>query len=468
MLDGTNGFIVEGTATDPSFGSAISHAGDFNGDGIDDIIIGFPGAIPDNEFAAGEVYILFGQAGNGFEATIDPQLLDGSNGIRIKGKDIYDFAGASVIGAGDVNGDGYDDVVIGAFGAGDNNPDFNSRVLDGESYIVFGRPSVNEIWSTDDDVLSISVSDLHPNAAGIDSQTVMIDILNANDAPIINGTLVNQTVIEGDNLSYSLAGLFIDPDADDQVRITAKTGNGAPLPSWLNFDASTLVLSGIPGADDVGLESIVVTATDLSGQSVSSGFSIQVLDIDPVSVGGTSGDDIMYGGIQGDTLRGGGGNDALYGNSGNDVLKGSSGNDFLSGGAGNDRLEGGRHDDTYLFGYGDDQDVINDSHGNDQLLFSEGVNPEDIWLSKTGNDLQVQLVGSYDQVTIDNWFKGKNGSNQIEQFQSDDGSVLLNNQVDQLIQAMATFSEDTGMGWLDAVQQRPDEVNTVLAGVWQG
>ena len=129
-------------------------------------------------------------------------------------------------------------------------------------------------------------------------------------------------------------------------------------------------------------------------------------------------------------------------------------------------LNGGRHDDTYLFGYGDDQDVITDSNGNDQLLFADGINPGDVWLSQVGDDLRVNLLDSNDQITIDNWFKGTSSGNQIEQFQTDDGSILLNNQVDQLIQAMAVFNPSAS-GEFNPSQGLRDEMEMTITGAWQ-
>ena len=53
-----------------------------------------------------------------------------------------------------------------------------------------------------------------------------------------------------------------------------------------------------------------------------------------------------------------------------------------------------------------------------------------------------------------------------EIFRASDGSALLNTQVDQLIQAMAGFSAETGLDWTSAAQQQPEEVQTILAASW--
>jgi len=67
-------------------------------------------------------------------------------------------------------------------------------------------------------------------------------------------------------------------------------------------------------------------------------------------------------------------------------------------------------------------------------------------------------------VTIQNWYGG--ATNQTETIQAGNGQTLLNTEVDQLIQAMATFSQQTGLTWDQALDQRPQEVQTVLAANW--
>ncbi|WP_197054501.1 integrin alpha, partial [Nitrosococcus oceani] len=64
-------------------GLSVSNAGDVNGDGFDDVIIGAPGA-DNNDLSSGSSYIVFGKA-SGFDATMNLSGLDGSNGFRLDG-----------------------------------------------------------------------------------------------------------------------------------------------------------------------------------------------------------------------------------------------------------------------------------------------------------------------------------------------------------------------------------------------
>ena len=106
-LDGNNGFRMDGVIDHGILGRSVSGAGDINGDGFDDVIIGASGAHTN--------YVVFGKAA-GFNATFDLPTLDGSNGFRLD-PPVGDSSGFSVSDAGDVNGDDFDDVIVGSSSA---------------------------------------------------------------------------------------------------------------------------------------------------------------------------------------------------------------------------------------------------------------------------------------------------------------------------------------------------------------
>jgi len=135
-LDGSTGFRLEGVDAFDQSGRSVAPAGDVNGDGIDDMIIGARSADPGGRDRAGESYVVFGReaTGGGFPAAIRLADLDGIDGFRLEGVDAGDYSGSRVASAGDVNGDGVDDLIIGAFYA-----DPGGRDRAGESYVVFGR-----------------------------------------------------------------------------------------------------------------------------------------------------------------------------------------------------------------------------------------------------------------------------------------------------------------------------------------
>ena len=182
-----------------------------------------------------------------------------------------------------------------------------------------------------------------------------------------------------------------------------------------------------------------------------------------------SGNDMLTGGDGTDTLDGGSGDDQLLGGAGNDTLTGGSGADQFTGGTGNDTLTGGSGNDLYNFSRGDGQDTISDSDsflGNqDRALFGATINPLDLVVSRQANDLRLTIHGSSDQITVQNWYVST--TNRIETLQAGNGQTLLSTQVDQLIQAMAGFTQQTGLTWDQGIDQQPQQVQTILAASWQ-
>ncbi len=134
-LDGTIGFRMDGIDPNDQAGRSVSRAGDVNGDGFDDVIIGAPKGDPGGDSNAGEAYVVFGKA-SGFATSIDLNSLNGSNGFKLNGIDAGDEAGDSVSTAGDVNGDGFADLIVGAWVA-----DPGGDSAGGEIYVVFGKGS---------------------------------------------------------------------------------------------------------------------------------------------------------------------------------------------------------------------------------------------------------------------------------------------------------------------------------------
>ena len=140
--NGTRGFALRGVDDFDTIGAAVSSAGDVNGDGLDDVIVCSRNAGA-NAFGSGRCFVTYGrdtQTSGLFPPLIELVDLtsagggDGSVGFAINGGSFFDYAGESVSGAGDLNGDGVDDLLIGARGEGLSNASF-----EGQSYIVLGR-----------------------------------------------------------------------------------------------------------------------------------------------------------------------------------------------------------------------------------------------------------------------------------------------------------------------------------------
>ena len=129
VFDGLTGTLVH-TLVSPNeefdgyFGYSVSGAGDVNEDGYDDVAVGAymedPGSSPIN---AGRVYVFDGQTGNLLHTLASPN------------EEAAGYFGRSVSGVGDVDGDGPDDIVVGAYGEDPgSSPDFAGR-----AYLFHGQ-----------------------------------------------------------------------------------------------------------------------------------------------------------------------------------------------------------------------------------------------------------------------------------------------------------------------------------------
>lgn len=164
-----------------------------------------------------------------------------------------------------------------------------------------------------------------------------------------------------------------------------------------------------------------------------------------------------------DTLLGSGYIDMLYGGEGDDVLDARGGNDTLDGGSGDDTLIGGSGDDTYVFGQGYGADTVTDSSGNDKAVVDDDI--LSIIFARNGNDLDANLAGSTDTLKIKSWYS--NSSYQLETFEAADGSTISNTQIEQLIQAMASWSSNNnGMSWSEALSSSSQDIQAIVAQYW--
>ena len=367
---GAAGFKIQGESAGDQAGFSVAAAGDVNGDGLADLIVGARANASGGDYA-GAAYVVFG-TDQGFSSTIDLANL-GTGGFKIQGENDSDEAGVSVSAAGDVNGDGIDDLIV---GAADNSSGGQSA---GAAYVIYG---------------SIAASSNEPPVAQDDSaQTailtpVTVDVL-ANDSDP-DGTLAPTTVTVTDDPANGTATANPDgtvtylPDflfiGEDSFAYTVEDNGGAVS------DAATVSVT-------VGDELNVITGTNGAETRFGTGGAdfIQMLGGND-SVFAKGGDDIVLGGAGKDSLFDSVGNDILMGGAGNDTLSGSAGLDILVGGPGNDSLLGGIGLDTAIFagdfadhsvsGFGSAARTVEDLAGNggedgltsvELLQFDDGV-----------------------------------------------------------------------------------------------
>jgi hypothetical protein len=266
-LNGNNGFTLFGVDASDSSGSSLSGAGDVNGDGFDDLLIGSSGgdAAGNAKPGAGESYVVFGKADWSDTPTLDLVTLNGANGFTLFGADASDFGGFAVSGAKDVNGDGFDDLLIGA-ASGDAAG--NAKSSAGESYLVFGKAD----WS------GSPTLDLGALIGTIGFPLFGVDEVDRSGLAVSGTADVN-----GDGFNDLLIGAWLGDAA----------GNAKP---------------------DAG-ESYVIFGSNFTNSATHIGTAAGEI------LNGSAGGDRMVGGQGKDTLVGGGGADVLYGGQGDDVVE---------------------------------------------------------------------------------------------------------------------------------------------------
>ena len=328
-LNGTNGFTLTGIDAYDRSGVSVSSAGDVNGDGYDDLIIGAQYADP-NRNSSGETYVIYGGASApGTRGVLDLSDLDGTNGFILNGIDASDYSGFSVSSAGDVNGDGYDDLIIGANSA-DPNGDGNA----GETYVVYGGANAPGTRGV------LDLSDLDGTNGFI---------LTGIDRDDLSGWSVSSAGdVNGDGYDDLIIGAYrADPNGNNSAGETYLVYGGASAPGI----GGVLDLGALNGTNGFILTGI--DADDRSGISVSSAGDVNGDGYDDLIIGASGADPnsslsgetyVLYGGATGTesltpvTASGTAAADNFTGNAGDDSFTAIAMNDVVRGGAGNDRI----------------------------------------------------------------------------------------------------------------------------------
>ena len=133
------------------------------------------------------------------------------------------------------------------------------------------------------------------------------------------------------------------------------------------------------------------------------------------------------------------------GNELDNLLVGNRGDNIITGGRGNDTLAGQAGNDTYVFNRGDGRDTVADQDStkdNTDTLQFKDVNQTNLWFRHVGNDLQIDVMGTQDQVLVKDWYLGgiSGTDNHIERIKTAEGFTLYDTDVDKLVQAMASFA----------------------------
>lgn len=411
QLDGSNGFRLA-----PDLNRAVSAAGDVNGDGIDDFIIGNPNARPHGHIDGGEAYVVFGRA-DGFDASLDLESLDGSDGFAIRGPTLAGL-GVKVAGAGDVNGDGYDDVLVQTgyrsayvvFGqATYNTPAFDTEDLDGlwgfeidSSNPYAGVEDIAGLGDFNGDGFAdIAFGNSQADAGGLPlaGTTHVVFGLKPTEAVTRVDAAGDQTVRGGigNDLLISFGGddHLIGDAGNDMLRSLDGTdildGGDGDDTYWVLGDTSDVII------DSAGNDTIRTSRSwDLRDYATIE--NVELNDAGNWSLTGNALDNSLTGGIGKNLLMGFDGDDRLDGYIGDDTLVGGAGRDVLMGGMGHDVFQ---FDDGDL-GMGAARDVILDLGRHDvidlRLIDADTTDPSDgafeyiygLAFSGTAGELRVE------------------------------------------------------------------------------
>jgi hypothetical protein len=253
-------WTVDGDQAGAGFGSAVAGAGDVNGDGYADVLVSAK-SYSAGETAEGRVYLYLGSA-NGL--TTSPSWV-------IDGDQTNAAFGDSIDGAGDVNGDGYADVIVGAPGYD------NGQTDEGGAFLYFGSASgltTTAAWTAESDAATSRFGDAVAGAG---------DTNGDGYADVIVGSpgYDNGQTDEGRALLFlgSSGGLATNPvwsvESNDA---SGALGNGVAGIGDVNGDGHGDVAVVLPNTDSVGLGRGYVYYGTAAGLAASSAWSARVYD----------------------------------------------------------------------------------------------------------------------------------------------------------------------------------------------
>lgn len=156
-LDSTTGIEIQCSEEYAYCGTGLSAAGDVDGDGLIDVLVGAPGGCSSYDYIPGSTYVLFGSyLAQSTDATLDiDAIFAAGGGVEISGVEVGDYCGYGVSAVGDIDGDGFDDIAMTCPDAYDSTLDLNGRGI-----IVSGWTITNALETEPDNIIDLSEYDV--------------------------------------------------------------------------------------------------------------------------------------------------------------------------------------------------------------------------------------------------------------------------------------------------------------------
>ncbi|MCG3169419.1 MAG: hypothetical protein CALGDGBN_00937 [Pseudomonadales bacterium] len=199
-------------------------------------------------------------------------------------------------------------------------------------------------------------------------------------------------------------GLWAERSGDDLGLVVSATGERLTVVDYFLSGHNQLRIRREDGGHYLVGDVEAKIAASVVQRQISTGDDLVIATGHPDTLDALAGNDTVEGGAGADSLYGNDGNDLLRGQTGNDSCSGGAGDDTLGGGADADLLAGGAGNDAYLFGFGDGTDRIHDADRTtgriDTISFADGVQPNDVRIARSADDLVLTLADSGESITV--------------------------------------------------------------------